>query len=339
MGRRELLAAAASALVGATGCGSGGVPTAAATRPAGVPLSTFGASSTAEEVSAGLDLSGRLVLVTGATSGLGLETLRVLALRGAHVIGTGRTLDRAAEACRGVAGRTTPVALDLENWDSVVAAARTIAALGQPVDVLVCNAGIMNPPALRLVNGVEQQFAVNHLGHFLLCHHLLDRLRAARQGRVVVVSSRLYSMAPAPGIDFDNLDGTRGYDPQRAYGQSKLANILFAVELARRMRDTNVTANALHPGVANTSLDRANPAWQRLGARLMAWNRPYVKSVEAAAATQVYLATAPALAAVTGHYFEDCNPVVPAGPHARNQELAARLWATSAELTRRYLNA
>jgi NAD(P)-dependent dehydrogenase (short-subunit alcohol dehydrogenase family) len=337
MGRRELLAAAAGTMLGASGCRDATSPASVVRRPAGVPLSRFGPASTAEEVSAGVDLGGTSVLVTGATSGLGFETLRVLALRGAHVIATGRTLDRAAEACATVSGRTTPLALDLEDLDGVVAATKTLVDTGRPLDVLICNAGVMNPPTLRLVNGVEQQFAVNHLGHFVLCQHLLGPLRAARQGRVVVVSSWLYGMAPPSGIDFENLDGSRGYDPQRAYGQSKLANLLFAFELARRTRGTNLTANALHPGVANTNLDRANPAWRRLGARLMAWNRPFVKSVEAAAATQVYLATAPALATVTGHYFVDCNPVVPAGPHIHDAALAAALWVKSEELTRRYL--
>jgi NAD(P)-dependent dehydrogenase (short-subunit alcohol dehydrogenase family) len=336
--RRHALVSISALFLTANYCARRDQPSQPPARPDGVPVSAFNSSSTAEEVTRGLDLTGKTAMVTGATSGLGLETLRVLALRGAHVVATGRTRQRAAEACATVAaGRSTPVAMDLENWDSVVAAAGTIAALGRPLDILICNAGIMAPPALRLVNGVEQQFAVNHLGHFVLCHHLLGPLRAANQGRVVVVSSWLYSMAPPSGIDFENLDGSRGYDPQQAYGQSKLANALFAFELARRLSDSRVTANALHPGVSNTNLDRSNPAWRRVGARLIAWNRPWVKSVEEAAATQAYLATAPGLATVTGQYFQDCNPVIPTGRHVRDQELAARLWATSEELTRRHL--
>ena len=302
-------------------------------------MSQFGASSTAEEVTTGLNLSGRTALVTGATSGLGLETLRVLALRGAHVIATGRTLERAAEACAeaGAAQASTPLALDLEKWDGIVAAANAVRALGRPIDMLICNAGIMTPPELRLVNGFEQQFAINHLGHFILCHHLLDLVVAAPQGRVVVVSSQLHRQAPPNGIDFDNLDGSRGYDAGRMYGQSKLANALFAFELARRVASTRVTSNALHPGVANTNLDRSNPAWRRLGARVVGWTRPWLKSVEAAAATQTYLATSPALSAVTGHYFEDCNPVISASPHMADAALAATLWAKSEEFTRAYL--
>jgi len=322
----------------AAGCSGGGTPNQAA-RPAGVPVSTFAASSTAEEVSAGLDLAGRTALVTGATSGLGLETLRVLALRGAHVIATGRTLERAvaAAASVGATARSTPVALDLADWNSVVAAAATVRATARPLDILICNAGVMWPPELSLVHGVEQQFAVNHLGHFVLCHHLLDALKAAPQGRVVVVSSQLYVAAPPAGIDFENLDGAKGYDAQRMYGQSKLANALFAFELARRLSGTRVTANALHPGVANTNLDRLQPAWRRLLTRARALGRADVKSTEAAAATQVYLATWPALASVTGQYFENCNPVVPSGRHMGNRQLAAALWTKSEALTRTVL--
>jgi NAD(P)-dependent dehydrogenase (short-subunit alcohol dehydrogenase family) len=251
-------------------------------------VSPFDAASTAEEVTQGVDLTGRLAVVTGATSGLGLETLRVLALRGAHVVATGRTTARAAEACAAAApGRSTPLALDLEDWPGVVKAAAAVAALGRPVDILICNAGLMDPPELRLVNGIEQQFAVNHLGHFILANRLMPSLLAAPQGRVVVVSSALYAQAPAEGIAFNNLDGSRGYDARRMYGQSKLANALFALELARRMQSSPVTANTLHPGVSNTNLDRSNPAWRRLATRLLSWNRPWVKSVEAAAATQV----------------------------------------------------
>ena len=307
-------------------------------RPAGVPLSPFGAASTAEDVSAGVDLTDRLALVTGATSGLGLETARVLAMRGAHVILCGRTHERAAAACRGMAGRASPLALELEDWPGIVAAADVVAALRRPLDVLVCNAGLMTPPALQLVNGIEQQFAVNHLGHFILAQRLRSQLVAAPHGRIVVVSSNAAGFAPPAGIDFENLDGRRGYDAMSMYGQSKLANALFAFESARRLADTRVTANALHPGVILTSLDRAGSALGRLRARLMAWNNPRLKSVGAGAATQVYLATAPALAGVSGHYFEDCNPVVPGGPHMVDRGLAKTLWDVSVELTGRYLS-
>lgn len=305
-------------------------------RPPGVPLSPFGAKSTAEEVTAGIDLSGRTALVTGATSGLGLETLRVLSLRGAHVIVTGRTLDKAREACASVAGRTTPIALELERWDSVAAAAEQVRALGTPIDMLVCNAGIMALPQLEQVYGLEKQFVVNHLGHFILVNRLLDQVRAAPQGRIVAVSSLGYRWAPEAGIEFDNLSGERGYEPNKMYGQSKLANMLMVLGLTERLAGTTTTANAVHPGVINTNLGRHFEAWKRVAASLIGWT--FMKSVEAGAATTCYVATAPALAQTTGHYFEDCNPVVPeAGKHMDDRELAARLWARSEELTREYL--
>jgi NAD(P)-dependent dehydrogenase (short-subunit alcohol dehydrogenase family) len=305
-------------------------------RPPGVPLSRFGPDSTAEEVTAGIDLTGRTALVTGATSGLGLETLRVLALRGAHVIATGRTLEKARTACAAVSGSTTPVALELERWDSVAAAAEQVRALGTPLDMLICNAGIMALPHLEQVYGIEKQFAVNHLGHFILVHRLLDQVRAAPQGRIVAVSSLGYRWAPAAGIEFDNLSGERDYEPNKMYGQSKLANALMTLELAQRLAGTTTNANAVHPGIINTNLGRHFETWKRVAASLIGWT--FMKSVEEGAATTCYVATAPALAQTSGYYFEDCNPVVPMpGKHMDDRELAARLWARSEELTRDYL--
>ncbi len=305
-------------------------------RPPGVPVSAFGADSTAEEVTAGIDLTGRTALITGATSGLGLETLRVLSMRGAHVIVTGRTLEKAREACATVSGRTTPVALELERWDSVAAAAEQVRALGTPIDMLVCNAGIMALPKLEQVYGLEKQFVVNHLGHFILVNRLLEQVRAAPQGRIVAVSSMGYRWAPAAGIEFDNLSGERDYQPNKMYGQSKLANMLMVLGLTERLAGTPTTANAVHPGVINTNLGRHFEAWKRVAASLIGWT--FMKSVEAGAATTCYVATAPALAQTTGHYFEDCNPVVPeAGKHMDDRALAARLWTRSEELTREYL--
>lgn len=306
-------------------------------RPPDVPLSAFTPDSTTDEVIAGLDLRGRLMIVTGATSGLGLETVRALAAAGADVVATGRSVDRARDATAAIAPRAIPVALDLERWETVVAAAEAIRALQRPIDAIVCNAGLMNVPSLELAHGLEKHFVVNHLGHYLLVRRLLDRLREAPQGRVVVVASALLSQAPPAGIDFDNLDGSRGYDPAAMYGQSKLANALFAFELARREAGTRLTANALHPGVANTNLDRAQPAWRRAASRALAWSRPYVRPIEVAAATQVYLATAPALSKTSGRFFEACNPVEPPGRHVNDSRLASALWERSETLVRDFL--
>lgn len=307
-------------------------------RPPGVPLSPFDGDSTALQVTEGIDLTGKTVFVTGATSGLGLETLRVLALRGAHVIASGRTLEKAKAACDSVGGRTTPIALELERWDSIVAASDLVRTLGMPLDMLVCNAGIMALPQLEQVYGIEKHFVVNHLGHFILVNRLLPQVQAARQGRVVTVSSLGYQWAPPGGIEFDNLSGERGYEPNKMYGQSKLANGLFSLELARRLRESGSTAtsNSLHPGIINTNLGRHFDEWKRVLSKLIGWT--FMKSVAEGAATSCYVATAPALAAVSGQYFEDCNPVVPMlGKHMDDATLARRLWDESARITAEYL--
>jgi NAD(P)-dependent dehydrogenase (short-subunit alcohol dehydrogenase family) len=300
-----------------------------------VPVGAFGAKSTAEEVTAGLALGGRSALVTGANSGLGYETMRVLALRGAHVVGTARTLDKARAACASVQGRTTPLALELTDFDAVVACAAEVARLGRPLDIVVCNAGVMEIPTLEQVRGIEKHFVTNHLGHFLLVNRLVGPLLAAPQARVVVVSSgSSYRDAPAAGIEFDNLSGERDYEPRKAYGQSKLANVLFARELARRLEGAAATANSLQPGVIMTNLGRHLPWYQIVTAKLFGW--AFMKSVEEGAATQVYVATHPSLAAVSGEFFRDCNPIVPEG-HLQDDAMAARLWQVSEELTRAWL--
>ena len=203
------------------------------------PRSTYGFESTAEEVTAGMNLSGTTVLVTGCNSGLGLETMRVLALRGAHVYGAARTVEKAETACASVDGSTTPIVVELTDLDSIVNAAEQVRSDDVALDALVLNAGIMALQELEQVRGVEKQFFVNHVGHFLLAEHLMDNVSKARQGRVVVVSSSAHQWAPDEGIQFDNLSGEVGYDPWRAYGQSKLANGLFSRELARRLADTD----------------------------------------------------------------------------------------------------
>jgi len=331
LNRRELLLGGAALATAGT---LAGCERAEILRPEGVPLGPFTADSTAEEVTAGIDLTGTTALVTGANSGLGYESMRVLALRGAHVIGTARTLEKATAACASVKGRTTPVALELTDFDSVVACATQVASLSPNLDVLLCNAGVMEVPTAETINGVERHFVTNHLGHFLLTQRLLPQLTAAPQGRVVVVASGAYKQAPAAGIEFDNLSGARDYEPRKAYGQSKLANYLFVRELARRLAGTRVTANALQPGVIMTNLGRYLPWYQTVTAKLLGWT--FMKSVEAGASTQLYLATWPGLAGVSGYFFKDCNPFLPGG-NMENDELAANLWAVSEDLTRPYL--
>ena len=299
--------------------------------------SGFGAESTAEDVTAGLDLTGKTALITGANSGLGYETMRVLAMRGAHVIAAARTAEKAQAACDSIDGKTTPVVCELSDYGSAAQCADDVKALGKPLDMLICNAGIMALPELQQVNGIERQFAVNHLGHFALATRLMDEVKAAPQGRVVMVSSLGYKWAPPEGIQFDNLSGEKGeYDPNTAYGQSKLANALFAMEMARRFEGSNATANAIHPGIINTNLGRHFPVYIRIFANMFGWL--FMKSTPEGAATQTYVAAHPDLADTTGKYFEDCNVVEPEGPHMMDADLAAKLWQVSEELTTPYIS-
>ena len=298
-------------------------------RPAPEP-SEFGKTSTAEDVTAGMDLTGMTALVTGCNSGLGYETMRVLALRGAHVIGAARTMEKAEKACASVEGQTSPLVVELTDFPGIVAAADEVVAMDKPLDMLILNAGIMALPELQLANGLEIQFAVNHVGHFLLTNRLLDPVTAAQQGRVVVVSSSAHRWAPEEGVQFDNLDGAKGYDPWQAYGQSKVANGLFSRELARRLADTTATSNSLHPGVIPTNLSRHLPP------REIDTSDPRYKTIPEGTATQCYVATSPELERVTGYYFDDCNPAEPSA-QMQDDAMAAKLWAVSEELVADYL--
>ena len=301
------------------------------------PVSPFGAKSTAEDVTLGLDLTGKTAVVTGCNSGLGYETMRVLAMRGAHVIGTGRNLEKASKACSSVSGKTTPVALELSNFDSIIECANTIAKLTLPIDILVCNAGINTFSDLELVNGVERTFAVNHLGHFLLVNRLMPLLRESRESRIVHVSSKsAYVQAPDVGIDFDNLKGEGDFDYWEAYGRSKLANALFSLELSTRLKGSSITSNALHPGLVQTNIARNAPVILRTA---FDWFGGLIsKSIEEGAATQVYVATNPNLKEVSGAFFEDCNPVNVSGDHFLfDKAMAERLWTTSEKMIESYL--
>jgi len=298
-------------------------------------IGPFDKKATAELVTEGIDLRGKTIVITGANSGLGYEAMRVLALRGAHVIAVARTMESAKNACAGIQGMTTPAACELSDFSSVVACSNFIQQLNLPLDALICNAGIMELPELEQVNGMEKQFVVNHLGHFILTSRLLDRVKEATQGRVVILSSGRYKNAPAEGIQFDNLSGEKDYDPLTAYGQSKLANALFAQELSRRVQGTAVTVNSVLPGVINTNLGRHLPRWKQLMAGAIGWT--FMRSVEEGAATSCYVATHPQLATVTGHMFSNCNPITPEGPHMSDRALARRLWDVSVEMTKDFL--
>lgn len=289
--------------------------------------SGFGYGSTAEEVTAGVSLAGKNVLITGCNSGLGLETMRVLAMRGAHILGLARSVQKAQEAAASVNASADSFACELAEPQSITAAVSEIKKLGKQIDVLVCNAGIMALPRLEKQYGYEAQFFTNHIGHFILVTGLLSTLAPA--ARVVIVTSSAHVAAPPEGIRFEDLGGDKLYIPWLHYGQSKMANLLFAKELARKFQGSGRTANAVHPGVIFTNLGRhMSPIVQGLSAIA----KPlFLKSVGEGAATQCYVASHPALAGVSGEYFADCNVAMPR-PDANDRNLAERLWKVSEEI-------
>ena len=296
--------------------------------------SQFGASSTAEEVTAGLDLRGQHILVTGANSGLGYESVRVLGLRGATVFVAARnqnkaeqTVQRLRKAAPGVTQELVPVVCELTDFDSIIACAEVVRRTGGQLDALICNAGIMAIPELEIVRGLEKQFVVNYLGHFLLAGALAPELARAPGGRLVTLASGLIDKAPESGIDFDNLDGSRGYDPMQAYGRSKLAMAIMAMNFSRRFAGDAGSANTLRPGVIQTELFRDLPWYMRAGMFVTGW--AWTKSVAEGAATQCFVATHPAVKNVSGKFFADCQVIDPENVHVFDAALGERLWDAS----------
>ena len=308
------------------------------------PNRQFGAQSTASEVVADLDLSGISAIVTGASGGLGAESARALAERGARVTLTARDTakgEAAAAQIRKSTGndRVDVIALELMSLASVRAFAKEFAARHETLNVLLCNAGVMACPLARTADGWESQFATNHLGHFLLTGLLTPLLVASAPARVISVSSRGHRFSP---VVFDDIHFThRPYDKWSAYGQSKTANVLFAVELDRRLAARGVRANALHPGGIVTELGRhlspddIKELMSRAPGGKMEWKTP-----EQGAATSVWAATAPELEGKGGFYLDDCRIASvrtsdddPSGyeAYARDANDARRLWTVSEE--------
>jgi NAD(P)-dependent dehydrogenase (short-subunit alcohol dehydrogenase family) len=294
----------------------------------------FGFHTTAEEVVRGVDLRGRKVVVTGATSGIGVETARALALTGADVTLAVRDIEkgiRTAEAIAAGTGnaRVDARALDLASPESIRAFAR---GWHGRLHILVNNAGIMAPPVTRTPEGWDAQLAVNHLGPFALTLALQGALAEAGAARVVSVSSSSHQIAP---IDFDDIHfDRRPYDPIAAYGQSKTANVLFAVEATRRWAADHISVNALMPGAIPTNLQRF------VGGMKTAFAQR--KTVEEGAATSVWVATSSELEGIGGRYFADCQeaPLVDGeardmtkvAPHALEPATARRLWDVSIDM-------
>ncbi len=303
--------------------------------------SGFGERSTAQEVLRGIDLSGKLAIVTGGYSGLGLETTRALAGAGAHVVVPARRPAAAREAVEGIAGVEVDE-LDLADLSSVRGFAERFLASDRAVHLMIDNAAIMACPETRVGPGWEAQFATNHLGHYALVNRLWPAI-VRGGGRVVSVSSSGHRNS---AIRWDDMWFEKGYDKWQAYGQAKTANALFALRLDELARESGVRAFSLHPGGILTPLQRHLEKREMVAAGWIdeAGNplNPSFKTPEQGAATQVWAATSPRLAGMGGVYCEDCDiaePFVEGGSGsgvrdwATDPEQAARLWTLSAELT------
>ncbi|MFI6007302.1 SDR family NAD(P)-dependent oxidoreductase [Streptomyces sp. NPDC051243] len=304
--------------------------------------SGFDATSTADDVLQGIDLTGKLAIVTGGYSGIGLETTRALTRAGARVVVPARRPDSARQALAGVPG-TEVDELDLGDLESVRGFAERFLASGRTADFVINGAGVMACPQTRVGPGWEAQFAINHLGHFALVNRLWPAL-VPGGARVVAVSSGGHHLT---GVRWDDVHWRRGYDKWAAYGQAKTANVLFAVHLDRLGQSSGVRAFALHPGAILTPLQR-HMAKEEMVER--GWidedgtplNPEGFKTPRQGAATQVWAATSPQLAGLGGVYLEDCEVAEPAPADgamrgvkdwAVDPEQAARLWELSAELT------
>lgn len=308
----------------------------------------FGADTTTDEVLQGLDLEGRQALVTGASTGLGEETARALASKGAKVTLAVRDPakgEAAAERIRKSTGNPDidVAQVELSVPDSVRAFARKWLAEHGPLHLLINNAGVMACPLARTVEGWEMQFATNHLGHFLLTNLLAPALKAGAPGRIVNLSSAGHRFSD---VHFDDIHfNRRDYEKWSSYGQSKTANVLFSVELTRRLAPYGITANAVHPGGIQTELGRhlTDADREALMARVKATAGSggfKFKTIPAGAATSVWAATSPSLKGKGGLYLEDCHvgelktePTASSGyfAYATDPAAAARLWALSEE--------
>ena len=305
--------------------------------------SPFGYRSSATEVIEGRDLTGKVALVTGGYSGLGLETVRALAGAAARVIVGARRPDAAAADLRDVAGEVTILKLDLADPASIDAFAGEVAALVPALDILINNAAVMACPLARDARGFESQFATNHLGHFQMTARLWPLL-VARKARVVALSSSGHARN---GLDLDDINFEhREYNKWTAYAQAKSANALFALHLDKLAAPHGVRAFAVDPGGIHTPLQRHLPMAEQIA---MGWYdangvpNPMFKTTEQGAATSVWCAVSPLLAGAGGVYCADCNVAAPwvegaprqvgVHPHVRDTQLAERLWTASEAMT------
>ncbi|HEY6472128.1 MAG TPA: SDR family oxidoreductase [Acidimicrobiales bacterium] len=280
-------------------------------------------------------MQGKTVVVTGGNSGIGVETAEALARMGARVIVTARNADKGRAAVAGIVQRlggdaqVQLVVFDLADLSSVRRGAEEILEQAPRLDVLVNNAGLVLSERHETVDGFEATLATNHLGPFLLTNLLLDRITASSPARIVNVASTAHNTA-RKGMPFDDLQSTKRYRGMRVYGESKLANILFTLELARRLGGTGVTANSLHPGTVRTGYGADGDArgFLAFGIKIA---HPFFLSPAKGARTSIYLASSPAVEGVTGKYFVKCKERKPRR-WAEDPEAAQRLWQVSADL-------
>jgi NAD(P)-dependent dehydrogenase (short-subunit alcohol dehydrogenase family) len=308
---------------------------------------TYGAETTTDELLEGVDLTGRRILITGASAGLGAETARALAAHGASVIMAVRDIakaERAAEAVRAAAAPAARVELcelDLASLASVRACADRLLAEGAPLNVLIANAGVMACPQGVTADGFETQFGTNHLGHFVFVNRLVPLLLAGAPGRIIVLSSSGHRFSDVD-LEDPNFERTP-YDPWNAYGRAKTANALFALALDKRLRDRGVRAASVHPGGIRTELGRhlTPETTQQMLQRVHSTGNFKFKTVEEGAATTVWAAIVADPDLIGGRYCEDCgvgepttDPAAMRGvrPHAQNAATAEALWTRSEEL-------
>ncbi|XP_076887496.1 short-chain dehydrogenase TIC 32, chloroplastic-like [Bidens hawaiensis] len=298
--------------------------------------SGFSASSTAEDVTKGIDATALTAIVTGASSGIGLETTRVLALHGVHVVMAVRNTESGQKVKEMIVNEIPTAKIDIMELDlsalaSVTKFAAEFVSSNLPLNILINNAGIMASPFMLSKDGIELQFATNHIGHFLLTQLLLDTMKRTsreqnKEGRIVNVSSEGHRFA-YKGIFFDDLNKESSYNPVYAYGQSKLANILHAKELTKHFKENgvNITANALHPGSIATNLLR----YHNIINGVVEWvGKYFLKNIPQGAATTCYVALHPQVKGISGEYFMDNNIAEP-NSYAKDAKLAKELWDIS----------
>jgi len=275
-------------------------------------------------------IKGKTVLVTGGTNGLGLVTARELARMGAQVTIISRNAEKCAAVAEAIQAETgNPVdfiVADLATLAGIRQAAASFKQRHTQLHVLVNNAGAMFARRQLTSDGFEMTFALNHLNYFLLTDLLLDVLKASAPARIVNVSSGAHMGA---SLDFDNLQGENHFAGMQAYGQSKLANVLFTYELAHRLEGTGVTVNALHPGFIATGFARNNGVFYNIGMKIIGL---FIRKPDQGAQTSIYLASSPEVEGLSGKYFVDCK-AVDSSPRSYDQALAEKLWQVSLELT------